>query len=99
MLHVVFIQGVSEDLRSNVKAIKNARRKAGAEKSQAEDQKLKQVDWLKLAHYKSQISQRFDSIALIHLLLLSENSPVSSGFVCGAPNKGHGGSDAADSDV
>ncbi|XP_038570330.1 coiled-coil domain-containing protein 40 isoform X2 [Micropterus salmoides] len=42
MLHVVFIQGVSEDLRSNVKAIKNARRKAGAEKSQAEDQKLKQ---------------------------------------------------------
>ncbi|XP_029295682.1 coiled-coil domain-containing protein 40, partial [Cottoperca gobio] len=42
MLHLVFTQGVSEDLHSNVKAMKNARRKAGAEKSQAEDQKFKQ---------------------------------------------------------
>ncbi|XP_023262649.1 coiled-coil domain-containing protein 40 [Seriola lalandi dorsalis] len=42
MLHLVFTQGVSEDLRSNVKAMKNARRKAGAEKDQAEEQKLKQ---------------------------------------------------------
>lgn len=43
MLHLVFTQGVSEDLRSNVKTMKNAKRKAGAEKSQAEEQKLKQV--------------------------------------------------------
>ncbi|XP_044044651.1 coiled-coil domain-containing protein 40 [Siniperca chuatsi] len=42
MLNVVFTQGVSQDLRSNVKAMNNARRKAGAEKNQAEDQKLKQ---------------------------------------------------------
>ncbi|XP_049428773.1 coiled-coil domain-containing protein 40 [Epinephelus fuscoguttatus] len=41
-LHLTFIQGVSEDLRSNVKAMKNAKGKAGAEKNQAEDQKLKQ---------------------------------------------------------
>lgn len=43
MLHLLFTQGVSEDLRSNVKAMKNVRRKAGAEKNQAEEQKLKQV--------------------------------------------------------
>ncbi|TDH16399.1 hypothetical protein EPR50_G00020560 [Perca flavescens] len=42
MLNLIFTQGVSEDLQSNVKAMKNARRKAGAEKTQAEDQKLKQ---------------------------------------------------------
>ncbi|XP_070781226.1 coiled-coil domain-containing protein 40 [Enoplosus armatus] len=42
MLHVLFTQGVSEDLRSNVKAMKNARHKAGSEKGQAEEQKLKQ---------------------------------------------------------
>ncbi|XP_037619782.1 coiled-coil domain-containing protein 40 [Sebastes umbrosus] len=42
MLHLVFTQEHSEDLRSNVKAMKNARHKAGAEKNQAEDQKLKQ---------------------------------------------------------
>ncbi|XP_059199638.1 coiled-coil domain-containing protein 40 [Centropristis striata] len=42
MLHLVFTQGVSEDLRSNVKAMKNVRSKAGAEKSQAEEQKFKQ---------------------------------------------------------
>ncbi|XP_071361508.1 coiled-coil domain-containing protein 40 [Trachinotus anak] len=41
-LQLVFTQGVSEDLHSNVKAMKNARRKAGAEKDQAEEQKLKQ---------------------------------------------------------
>ncbi|KAA8594484.1 hypothetical protein FQN60_011619 [Etheostoma spectabile] len=34
--------GVSESLQSNVKAMKNVRRKAGAEKTQAEEQKLKQ---------------------------------------------------------
>nr|XP_046258864.1 coiled-coil domain-containing protein 40 isoform X2 [Scatophagus argus] len=42
MLHLIFTQGVSEDLRSNIKAMKNVRRKAGAEKNQAEEQKLKQ---------------------------------------------------------
>lgn len=44
MLHLVFTQGVSEDLHSNVKAMKNAKRKAGAEKDQAKEQKLKQVE-------------------------------------------------------
>ncbi len=53
MLHVVFTQAVSEDLRSNVKAMKNARHKAGAEKSQAEEQKLKQVDRLKSGTLKT----------------------------------------------
>ncbi|XP_035515431.1 coiled-coil domain-containing protein 40 [Morone saxatilis] len=42
MLHLVFTQGVSEDLRSNVKAMKNVKSKAGAEKNQAKEQKLKQ---------------------------------------------------------
>uniref|UniRef100_A0A3Q3GDB2 Coiled-coil domain 40 molecular ruler complex subunit n=1 Tax=Labrus bergylta TaxID=56723 RepID=A0A3Q3GDB2_9LABR len=42
MQHLVFAQGVSEDLRSHVKALKNAKHKAGAEKTQAEEQKLKQ---------------------------------------------------------
>ncbi|GLD61065.1 coiled-coil domain-containing protein 40 isoform X2, partial [Lates japonicus] len=41
-LHLIFTQGVSENLHSNVKAVKNARRKAGAENDQAEEQKLKQ---------------------------------------------------------
>lgn len=45
--HLVFTQGLSEDLRSNVKAMKNAKHKVGAEKTQAEEQKLKQVDRLK----------------------------------------------------
>ncbi|XP_036970450.1 coiled-coil domain-containing protein 40 isoform X1 [Acanthopagrus latus] len=40
--HLVFTQGLSEDLRSNVKAMQNARHKVGAEKTQAEEQKLKQ---------------------------------------------------------
>ncbi|KAI3352756.1 hypothetical protein L3Q82_019334 [Scortum barcoo] len=42
MLHVIFTQRVSEDLHSTVKAMKNARQKAGADKNQAEEQKLKQ---------------------------------------------------------
>nr|XP_020451652.1 coiled-coil domain-containing protein 40 isoform X2 [Monopterus albus] len=42
MLNLVFMQGVSEDLRSNVKTMKNARHKAGVKKTQAEEQKLKQ---------------------------------------------------------
>ncbi|XP_030600776.1 coiled-coil domain-containing protein 40 isoform X2 [Archocentrus centrarchus] len=39
---LVFIQGVSEGLRSEVKTTEKARHKARAEKTQAEDQKLKQ---------------------------------------------------------
>ncbi|KAK5927122.1 hypothetical protein CgunFtcFv8_022641 [Champsocephalus gunnari] len=42
MQHLVFTQGVSEDLSSNVKALKNARRRAGAEKNQAAEQKFQQ---------------------------------------------------------
>ncbi|XP_076001592.1 coiled-coil domain-containing protein 40 [Genypterus blacodes] len=42
MQHLVYTQEVSEDLQSNVKALKNATHKAGAERTQAEDQKLKQ---------------------------------------------------------
>ncbi|XP_069569961.1 coiled-coil domain-containing protein 40 [Brachyistius frenatus] len=42
MLHLIFTQGVSEDLRSQVKTLNNTRSKAGAEKTQAEEQKLKQ---------------------------------------------------------
>ncbi|KAK9540308.1 hypothetical protein VZT92_002769 [Zoarces viviparus] len=42
MLQLAFRRGVSQDLHSNVKATKNARSKARAEKKQAEDQKLKQ---------------------------------------------------------
>ncbi|XP_070710661.1 coiled-coil domain-containing protein 40 [Pempheris klunzingeri] len=42
MLHLVFTQGVSEEVHSNVKIMKNARRKADTDKIQAEDQKLKQ---------------------------------------------------------
>ncbi|KAF7668611.1 hypothetical protein LDENG_00001110 [Lucifuga dentata] len=42
MQQVVYAQGVNEDLRSNVVAMMNATRKAGAEKTQAEDHKLKQ---------------------------------------------------------
>lgn len=44
MLHLVFTQGVSTALLSNIKTLKNATRKAGTDKSHAEDQKLKQVD-------------------------------------------------------
>ncbi|XP_008315900.1 coiled-coil domain-containing protein 40 isoform X2 [Cynoglossus semilaevis] len=42
MLHLLYTQGVSEDLRSNVKALMNVRSKASAEKNQAEDKKLQQ---------------------------------------------------------
>ncbi|KAK2815627.1 hypothetical protein Q5P01_026094 [Channa striata] len=42
LMHLVFTQGASDDLRSNVKAMKNAKRKAGVEKYKAEEQKLKQ---------------------------------------------------------
>ncbi|XP_035036633.2 coiled-coil domain-containing protein 40 [Hippoglossus stenolepis] len=41
-LHLVFAQRACEDLHSSVKANRTTRRKAGAEKSQAEEQKLKQ---------------------------------------------------------
>ncbi|KAM6939593.1 coiled-coil domain-containing protein 40 [Xenentodon cancila] len=40
--HLVFTQGVSEDLHSKVKTMSNVKRKLGAEKTQAEEQKLKQ---------------------------------------------------------
>lgn len=53
MLHLIFTQGVSEDLRSNIKTMKTATRKAGAEKSQAEDQKLKQVNRLEFLTLKN----------------------------------------------
>ncbi|XP_008303234.1 coiled-coil domain-containing protein 40 [Stegastes partitus] len=42
MQHLIFTQGVSEDLHSKVKTMNNVRHKAGAEKTQAEDQKMKQ---------------------------------------------------------
>uniref|UniRef100_A0A3P8TBS3 Coiled-coil domain 40 molecular ruler complex subunit n=1 Tax=Amphiprion percula TaxID=161767 RepID=A0A3P8TBS3_AMPPE len=42
MQHLLFTQGVSEDLHSKVKIMNNARRKAGAEKTQAEEQKMQQ---------------------------------------------------------
>lgn len=56
MLQLVLTQGASDDLRSNVKAMKNVRRKAEAEKNQAEEQKLQQVDRLKSATLTSYVS-------------------------------------------
>ncbi|XP_041790181.1 coiled-coil domain-containing protein 40 [Chelmon rostratus] len=47
MLQLVLTQGASDDLRSNVKAMKNVRRKAEAEKNQAEEQKLQQDLYVK----------------------------------------------------
>ncbi|XP_060941517.1 coiled-coil domain-containing protein 40 [Limanda limanda] len=41
-LHIVFAQRACEDLHSNVKANRTTKSKAGAEKNQAEEQKLKQ---------------------------------------------------------
>ncbi|XP_069386026.1 coiled-coil domain-containing protein 40-like isoform X2 [Paralichthys olivaceus] len=41
-LHLVFAQRACEDLHSNVKAMRTTTRKAGADKSQAEEQKLMQ---------------------------------------------------------
>lgn len=43
MLHLIFTKGVTEDLQSNAKVMKNVRSKVGAEKTRAEEQKLKQV--------------------------------------------------------
>ncbi|XP_058490512.1 coiled-coil domain-containing protein 40-like [Solea solea] len=42
MLHTVFTQGVSDDLRIHFNATKNAQGRAGAEKTQAEDEKKQQ---------------------------------------------------------
>ncbi|CAJ1053287.1 coiled-coil domain-containing protein 40 isoform X2 [Xyrichtys novacula] len=42
MKQVTFIKGLSKDLRSDVKVKKNARKKAGHRKNQAEEQKLQQ---------------------------------------------------------
>lgn len=43
MLHLIFTKGVTEDLQSNAKVMKNVRSKVGAERTRAEEQKLKQV--------------------------------------------------------
>lgn len=43
MLHLIFTKGVTEDLQTNVKVMKNVKSKVGAEKIRAEEQKLKQV--------------------------------------------------------
>lgn len=41
--HLSFTQGVSEDLRSKVKTMKNVQHRAAADKTQAEEQKVKKV--------------------------------------------------------
>lgn len=46
MLHLIFTKGVTEDLQTNVKVMKNVKSKVGAEKSRAEEQKLKQVPYV-----------------------------------------------------
>lgn len=43
MLHLVFTQRGGEDLQSDLKAMQNVRHRAGAQKNQAEEQKLQQV--------------------------------------------------------
>ncbi|XP_041641534.1 coiled-coil domain-containing protein 40 [Cheilinus undulatus] len=61
MAQVVFTQGVSEDLHSNVKVMKNARRKAGDDKNQAEEQKLKQDKYVKrLTEELERVTQQGD---------------------------------------
>lgn len=50
MLHLIFTKGVTEDLQTNVKVMKNVKSKVGAEKSRAEEQKLKQVRWAASSH-------------------------------------------------
>ncbi|XP_035993020.1 coiled-coil domain-containing protein 40 isoform X2 [Fundulus heteroclitus] len=42
MQHVIFAQAVSEDLHSKVKIMNNVRHKVGTEKTQAEEEKIKQ---------------------------------------------------------
>lgn len=89
-LHLVFTQEVSDDLHSNVKAMKNATRKAGTEKNQAEEQKLKQVD------------KMLTDILAYHWFIynnLIDSTPVFSGLVRGTFNKRLGQTDAADSHV
>lgn len=73
----------------------NARRKARAEKTQAEDQKLKQVDYYDLIVFVN-----IYTIWYINIILTKRKySSVTSGFICGATNKGVGQADAADSHV
>lgn len=43
MQRLIVTRGDSEDLHSNVKAMKNAKQKAGAQRDQAKERKLKQV--------------------------------------------------------
>lgn len=59
-MHLIFTQGVSEELRSNVQTMKNATRKAGAEKTQAEEQKLKQVEMSQNPIYQKNIYTLWD---------------------------------------
>ncbi|KAM3622956.1 uncharacterized protein V6R79_005365 [Siganus canaliculatus] len=61
MLKLVFTQGLSEELHLNVKAMKNMQRKAGAEKSQAEEQKMKQDLYVKrLTEDMERLTQQID---------------------------------------
>ncbi|XP_047435311.1 coiled-coil domain-containing protein 40 isoform X2 [Mugil cephalus] len=59
MLHLIFAQGVSEDFHSKVKIMNNARCKVEAEKTQAEDQKLKQDLYVeRLTNEMEQLTQQ-----------------------------------------
>ncbi|KAF3687186.1 Coiled-coil domain-containing protein 40 [Channa argus] len=62
LMHLNFTKGVSEDLRSNVKAMKNAKHKAGVEKSKAEEQKLKQD--LYVEHLTKEMERQMQQIAM-----------------------------------
>lgn len=99
---LVFTKAASEDLHSNVKAIKNVRCKAGSGKNQAEEQKLKQVDGRKLCTLNTSHFSLFWlhlAWSLIKSLLLIQSTPISSGSVHRAADKGHGEADAADNYV
>lgn len=56
MLHLVITQADIEDLESNVKVMGNVKFKAGTQKKQAEEQKLKQVDRRKSGTIKTHFS-------------------------------------------
>lgn len=56
MQQLIFTQEVSQDLRSDMKVVRNATRKVGNEKIQAEEQKLKQVENRGEADEKHQIT-------------------------------------------
>ncbi|KAG7219047.1 hypothetical protein INR49_019354, partial [Caranx melampygus] len=76
-LHLIFTQGVSEDLHSNVKAMKNAKRKAGAERDQAKEQKLKQDLYVErltkdMERLTQQAEVRMDSLVMSRQQLLQQ---------------------------